>query len=192
MLPLICDMSSTPTSHDSKYITHNLSPPHDERKGLFKSTLEPIGDANTSRDVLFFLIAFRILNALSVRTFFQPDEYFQSLEPAWELAFGIDSGAWMTWVSYHVLPILRRLTSKIGMEESSTVIHPSCHICWRLLAFIMLVQRLESLPGFSCGFLDCGTESDSSSLCSVRRLLHLAAWGKDLRSGKQNGMGSCM
>ena len=50
-------------------------------------------------DILLFLIAFRILNALVVRTFFQPDEYFQALEPAWELVFGKDSGAWITWVS---------------------------------------------------------------------------------------------
>ncbi|KAL8775756.1 MAG: hypothetical protein Q9194_003661, partial [Teloschistes cf. exilis] len=51
----------------------------------------------TSQDVLLFLIAFRILNALTIRTFFQPDEYFQSLEPAWEIAFGANSGAWITW-----------------------------------------------------------------------------------------------
>ena len=55
--------------------------------------------AATGQNVLFFLIAFRILNALTVRTFFQPDEYYQTLEPAWEFAFGQDSGAWITWVS---------------------------------------------------------------------------------------------
>jgi phosphatidylinositol glycan class B len=48
--------------------------------------------------VLLLLIAFRFINALSVVTFFQPDEYFQSLEPAWEIAFGSQSGAWITWV----------------------------------------------------------------------------------------------
>ena len=48
-------------------------------------------------DVLLFLIASRLLNALIIQTFFQPDEYFQSLEPAWALAFGRDSGAWITW-----------------------------------------------------------------------------------------------
>jgi phosphatidylinositol glycan class B len=37
--------------------------------------------------VVALLLAFRILNALTLRTFFQPDEFFQSLEPAWELAF---------------------------------------------------------------------------------------------------------
>ena len=54
----------------------------------------------TSRDILLFLIALRVLNALSIKTFFQPDEYFQSLEPAWHIAFGNDSGAWITWVRH--------------------------------------------------------------------------------------------
>ncbi|KAH9836920.1 glycosyltransferase family 22 protein [Teratosphaeria destructans] len=47
--------------------------------------------------VLICLIAFRVVNALCIRTFFQPDEYFQSLEPAWQSAFGPESGAWITW-----------------------------------------------------------------------------------------------
>ncbi|KAL2402994.1 GPI mannosyltransferase 3 [Exophiala dermatitidis] len=49
------------------------------------------------QNLLLLLIAFRLLNALSVQTFFQPDEYFQALEPAWRLAFGADAGAWITW-----------------------------------------------------------------------------------------------
>jgi phosphatidylinositol glycan class B len=47
---------------------------------------------------LGLIIAFRLVNALLVQTFFQPDEYFQSLEPAWNTAFGKSSGAWITWV----------------------------------------------------------------------------------------------
>lgn len=70
-----------------------------EEKSYRRRALERAHDAATSRDILLFLIAFRILNALTIRTFFQPDEYFQSLEPAWEMAFGADSGAWITWVS---------------------------------------------------------------------------------------------
>lgn len=50
--------------------------------------------------VLGLLLALRITNALSIKTFFQPDEYFQSLEPAWQIAFGADSGAWITWVGH--------------------------------------------------------------------------------------------
>ncbi|KAH7143944.1 GPI mannosyltransferase 3 [Dactylonectria macrodidyma] len=39
----------------------------------------------------------RLINAWWIATFFQPDEYFQALEPAWDLAFGSQSGAWLTW-----------------------------------------------------------------------------------------------
>ncbi|KAI5284583.1 glycosylphosphatidylinositol anchor biosynthesis [Ascosphaera aggregata] len=48
--------------------------------------------------ILFLLLAFRMINALSLRTFFQPDEFYQSLEPAWDIAFGPNSGAWITWI----------------------------------------------------------------------------------------------
>ncbi|KAJ3941642.1 glycosylphosphatidylinositol anchor biosynthesis [Colletotrichum fioriniae] len=43
------------------------------------------------------LLIIRLLNAWWVLTFFQPDEYFQALEPAWRMAFGEGSGAWITW-----------------------------------------------------------------------------------------------
>ena len=55
----------------------------------------------SSRNVFLFLLAFRVVNALSIKTFFQPDEYFQSLEPAWEMVFGPGSGAWITWACKH-------------------------------------------------------------------------------------------
>jgi phosphatidylinositol glycan class B len=51
-----------------------------------------------SREILAFFLIFRLINALCVRTFFQPDEYFQALEPAWDMAFKGRSGAWLTWV----------------------------------------------------------------------------------------------
>jgi len=50
------------------------------------------------QNVLLILLGIRLLNALTVHTFFQPDEYFQALEPAWKLAFGEEAGAWITWV----------------------------------------------------------------------------------------------
>ncbi|GAB0133571.1 glycosylphosphatidylinositol anchor biosynthesis [Epichloe bromicola] len=49
------------------------------------------------------LIIIRLINAWWINTFFQPDEYFQSLEPAWQLAFGSNSGAWLTWEWHHQL-----------------------------------------------------------------------------------------
>lgn len=71
----------------------------DDAKGLQRRAVERVKQVSTSQDIFLFLVAFRILNALSIKTFFQPDEYFQSLEPAWQIAFGADSGAWITWVS---------------------------------------------------------------------------------------------
>ncbi|PYI03713.1 GPI mannosyltransferase 3 [Aspergillus sclerotiicarbonarius CBS 121057] len=53
--------------------------------------------------VFLVLVAFRLLNALTVRTFFQPDEFFQSLEPAWQAAFGDNHAPWITWEWRHQL-----------------------------------------------------------------------------------------
>lgn len=44
--------------------------------------------------LLGYLFAFRIANALLCTTFFQPDEFFQSLEVAHRLVFGY---GWQTW-----------------------------------------------------------------------------------------------
>ena len=60
--------------------------------------IHPLVYEQRCTDIWMFLFALRIINALCVRTFFQPDEHFQSLEPAWQMAFGPDSGAWITWV----------------------------------------------------------------------------------------------
>lgn len=74
--------------------TRETRPSKDTRE---KESREPREITPTT--ILLSLIAFRLINALVVRTFFQPDEFFQSLEPAWQVAFGKDQGAWMTWVS---------------------------------------------------------------------------------------------
>ena len=72
----------------------------DDRKDAdAPTTLKAVKHVATALDIFLFLVAFRILNALTIRTFFQPDEYFQSLEPAWQMVFGKNSGAWITWVS---------------------------------------------------------------------------------------------
>lgn len=77
--------------------THEARQPHSQH-GLSLKT----------QHVLIGLLIFRLINALCTnQTFFQPDEYFQALEPAWNLAFGPRSGAWLTWVS-----ILRFLIGK--------------------------------------------------------------------------------
>ncbi|KAL9117934.1 MAG: hypothetical protein Q9187_005527 [Circinaria calcarea] len=90
-------LMSTPAGRSHR--KSNRTAPGDEHDSdsLRKRTLHRVDDTGHAHHVLLFLIAFRVLNALSIKTFFQPDEYFQSLEPAWQMAFGIDSGAWITW-----------------------------------------------------------------------------------------------
>ena len=55
-------------------------------------------DEQRWKDVWTILIVIRVVNAVTLSTFFQPDEFFQALEPGWALAFGSRSGAWLTWV----------------------------------------------------------------------------------------------
>lgn len=45
-----------------------------------------------------YALVIRVLVALCTRTFFQPDEYFQSLEPAHHLVFGYGHLTW-EWLS---------------------------------------------------------------------------------------------
>ncbi|KAL2822779.1 Alg9-like mannosyltransferase family-domain-containing protein [Aspergillus cavernicola] len=85
--------SSSPTPSNDV-----LSPP-----SRLRPPSAPKTDASTSTNILLFLIAFRLLNSLTVRTFFQPDEFFQSLEPAWKIAFGENQGPWITWEWEHQL-----------------------------------------------------------------------------------------
>ena len=89
---------ATPMSQASTKVGHESSVISDKAESFRRRALERVKQASTAQDVLIFLIAFRILNALSVKTFFQPDEFFQSLEPAWDIAFGANTGAWITWV----------------------------------------------------------------------------------------------
>jgi GPI mannosyltransferase 3 len=72
---------------------------------LVRQTPSALPTAPKGRDVLLFLIASRLLNALVIQTFFQPDEYFQALEPAWQLAFGPQAGAWITWVGHSLVAV---------------------------------------------------------------------------------------
>lgn len=70
-----------------------MSIPYSPRRPMHQPPRPPV------QNIFLLLIAYRLVNAFVVRTFFQPDEYFQSLEPAWKIAFGEDQGSWITWVS---------------------------------------------------------------------------------------------
>ncbi|KAL0931048.1 GPI mannosyltransferase 3 [Colletotrichum truncatum] len=59
--------------------------------------LKAVRNEHNKPSVFRHLLIIRLLNAWWVLTFFQPDEYFQALEPAWRMAFGEGSSAWITW-----------------------------------------------------------------------------------------------
>ncbi|KAM9924793.1 hypothetical protein OXX80_011109, partial [Metschnikowia pulcherrima] len=73
------------------------------------------------------VFVFRLLNAFSIKTFFQPDEYFQALEPAHRLVFGY---GYLTWEWHEALrsslhPLLYAAAYKafdVFMPESWAVI----------------------------------------------------------------------
>ncbi|PNY24567.1 GPI mannosyltransferase 3 [Tolypocladium capitatum] len=67
------------------------------------SSPSPARDRPNRTVVLRDIVILRLINACCIATFFQPDEFFQSLEPAWRLAFGPRSGAWLTWEWHHQL-----------------------------------------------------------------------------------------
>jgi phosphatidylinositol glycan class B len=83
---------------------------------------------------LFFkLVAFRILNACLVQTFFQPDEFFQSLEVAHRIVFGY---GWQTWEwrdtaairsPLHALLFVPgyAIVKAIGLEDTYALVHPT-------------------------------------------------------------------
>ncbi len=94
------NLSESTLSQASTKVGDEIKEQDDTREATprTRKAISHVAHAATAQDILLFLVAFRILNALTIRTFFQPDEYFQSLEPAWQMAFGKDSGAWITWV----------------------------------------------------------------------------------------------
>jgi hypothetical protein len=99
LLGVFCDKSSL--SYDPRSSSSmEKGDSRGDRRGASIDTSRKVGSyrQQNGENVLLFLVGFRLLNALCVATFFQPDEYFQSLEPAWEIAFGKQSGAWITWV----------------------------------------------------------------------------------------------
>ncbi|KAK4242401.1 hypothetical protein C8A03DRAFT_29331 [Achaetomium macrosporum] len=83
--------------------THKLDSERGKMHAQIHAQMHAQVAAAQVHDVLSLLLVFRFLNALCVRTFFQPDEYFQALEPAWSIAFGGNSGAWLTWEWQHQL-----------------------------------------------------------------------------------------
>ena len=175
-------MSSPPTTPMSQASTKfglDSSIQLDDTKSVQRhAAIERRKEVSVSQDVFLFLLAFRILNALSIKTFFQPDEFFQSLEPAWEIAFGAESGAWITWVSDKQASCERRLLKVgAGVEKSSSLCDTSCNLCRRLQSIVRPLLGPASVSDVSCRPSSSGAKSNPGHFRCVGRLLHMEVWG---------------
>lgn len=66
--------------------------------------------------VIPYLIILRILNALTINTFFQADEYWQSLEPAHQFVYGYGylTWEWRTGLRSFIHPLLFSILFQVG------------------------------------------------------------------------------
>jgi hypothetical protein len=122
-----------------------------------KRRQSPLDDAHVlfDRRVFLVLLCIRVFNSLTVQTFFQPDEYYQSLEPAWKLVYGYGETTW-EW-----------------KEAIRGFLYPSffASLWWALKT--LGVKDANFLVFYCLSFLmvDCGTQNPSRSFrCAVRLL----------------------
>jgi len=87
----------------------------------------------SDRRILLALICIRVFNALTITTFFQPDEYYQSLEPAWKLVYGYGETTW-EWregIRGFLYPSLFAsvwwVTNTIGIRNANTLVIDCCY-----------------------------------------------------------------
>lgn len=135
--------------------------------------------ATQVKEALAVLFAIRLVNALCVRTFFQPDEYFQALEPAWELVFGSDSGAWMTWVSVWPKSCPTKspkLTRPPGMGAQDPLVNTSRHFRPRLHHRGQLLVHNRSACSLSSLCSVSGAQGYTGRYCCLERLVCLEAF----------------
>lgn len=90
-----------------------------------RATTLPTSYRDSTLAVFALLLALRTVNAWTLRSFFQPDEFFQSLEPAWQLAFGDTAHACITWVNFAPLPLMS--LSSQWHQEWRTQLRSSLH-----------------------------------------------------------------
>lgn len=88
--------------------------------------------------LLLALVVFRILNAVSISTFFNPDEYWQSLEIAHAAVFGYVEIICQSFIKkikhISVLHFWQLWVYYLGVARSATQLSSSSNFCCSLLA----------------------------------------------------------
>ena len=81
------------------------------------------------------LLCIRLFNALTIRTYFQPDEYYQSLEPAWKLVYGYGETTWewreaiRPFVGISQFASTWWLANAIGIRDATSLVGHCAGIC---------------------------------------------------------------
>ncbi|CAG8972604.1 hypothetical protein HYALB_00005373 [Hymenoscyphus albidus] len=134
---------TTPTTQSPQTATTTPDPKLDQPE----ENLHSLVYSQRCKDIWIMLVALRCVNALFVRTFFQPDEYFQSLEPAWQMAFGSDSGAWITWEWDHQLrsSLHPAMFAAIYYAANKTMELVSCFPQFRAMILKVLPNVVQAL-----------------------------------------------
>ena len=111
------------------------------------------------RRIFFTLLCLRIFNALTICTFFQPDEYYQSLEPAWNVVYGYGEITW-EWKEVirgfmypSIFAIAWRICKLLGIENADTLV-------------LTVMNCIEEV--------DRCTQDCTSCVCFIMRLLDLS------------------
>jgi hypothetical protein len=159
------------------------APPKDE-------AANPLVQQQASSDTWMMLLAFRFINVLCVATFFQPDEYFQSLEPAWQMAFGSQSGAWITWV--RVRSFWMRIASDnfTGMATPTPFLFASSIFCSCVLSRRKFYEARELFPSVPGHDLVYSSKCGSGNLRCHGRLLYVAISRENVWDREQVCFGS--
>lgn len=106
--------------------------------------------------LLVVLIAFRLINALTTRTFFQADEFWQALEPAHYKAFGYGQLTW-EWeygLRSYAFPLIFEATYRLV----DAICFLSSVLTWSLSACIVSMAQ-HILPDETFGRIDMFVES---------------------------------
>jgi len=151
---------------------------HDAATTVFRrrtSTKSPSIYEQLTKFAFPLLVCFRIINALCVKTFFQPDEYFQSLEPAWKIAFGSQSGAWITWVGSELTVHNKDSIDGIhaGVAISTSLVVTSSGLCNPLFLFWKNHGNFGNPATVQSNHIDCHPQNIARNICCNRRLFHV-------------------
>jgi hypothetical protein len=153
-------------------------------QGMSKSSLDDGTVRHSDKKIPFLMwgwiwlpLITRISISLLTRTFFQPDEYFQSLEPAHRMVFGFGHLTW-EWVSSHpvrsfsfpslFVPLYYAL-KLLRLDNAIVLVRAAC--CTRLVVLSLVALQIWA-PKVLTGIVASITD------CSVYRLTYLL-FGRD-------------